>query len=1452
MGPGYESTLQFIDMGLTLADVESAYGPAQNVPTAGPALPPMPPAQIFQGILKIKAARSSPPTPIKRIPRDELIIAFERLRARFEELLQSPQRIYYGDYTEVGHERHFSRARLSDLLEFSDILACPGTYVHKDCYLLCRTVSNPARSFTKVSFCVEDPTGLVHQLTVSRFPHLLSASFTALNTIFPLGTLLAIREPPIRQCRRGSGVVQIESPSDLFFIHPSDPLLQHITWNVPPPSNQISQETASKWKELGNFFSNDKQYLAAAVAYTRGLALDPTARVLLLNRAAVYISMEYFEAALADSARVLAAPQVSDNEKAKACYRSAQAEYGASHYGDALEWINTCLSLLPMHTDVPIWAKRCEERLRESENGNYDWARMFKEARLSGHKVEAADFVGPIKVASCARGGGRGMVTTRPVRVGELLLVSNPLVSAFPHEFTKADHELGANHINLKADGPCRQSLISKLVAKIAGDPRLYHTVTALYAGPEYPTPPPQFPPLPPATPARRLSDPLRIEADIDINLIEHIITYNAFYLKDVTHTTTYCARTRDFFKLPSALYLLPSLFNHACSANATWHHFGDVMVIRAAKSLSEGEELTLSYISGPGDTYFSKKAELALHIPECDCSECEADREDGYERCLRRVLVDLQLRGEGAAVGLQTHTPFELALMAEDDVYALSRGPIRPTRSRAYARLTEALVKEALDLDTSTFEIRSAKWRSVVTEGMKSLEAAGIVVKSEDVDTAGSGLSRQSDMSVIEMDRAPTYLAEIAVKAAQSLAPIENYEDMEIDSGSDHEGNPKKKSKSRGVRKREKKRRKAAQVATTTTTEVQQLDKRRKIIATASTEDQQPFFPSSLFLSLPVELLSEVCSYLFPPNLLSLARSCKRLFHMLVNPDAVFIWRNSRSLMSVPVPQPPPQWKEWGYAAFVFDGGECKVCHKYINSVYTSFALKARVCTNCRVAWEKTLKRVDMSRLPSTMQLYLCSIPHIETLSTPRPRNHYYLADRVSTWFDLAQWKKAATLYNSAMASKTEAELLISVYRQKIWVQEFMETADALAKWRDSYLRTAQQVRLANDNFWRARAEDEGWALQDAINSETIRTLNRSWRACEFITENRWNLHLPKIAEEVIWLATRRVNREHERRLQARHAKLAEYWELLQTQRSADPLPPFSEFRQLQAVIALMQTEADFDELTKEGEPAAQMIRENIRRWAARGRNQLVQIIYGQETIGKAPSGQTVHPANRVTMVLKCTRCEKAGIKAFAGACAHRCQGSRKDWELEQFVKDEAASSALKYALEAAELTEEEVNWAKADELGAMLFCKSCDALGSSIVLHLANIPNHARRHDKLLLASIPQLSAQLLSLGYPFTCGLYAELTRTTPLVSKRREAVSFGCRHCSPKHMDKMFNLHGLTSHLKQKHRITDVGDEDFFEKTSTSVPHSEGLANIIREFAFKGLITDRLSNFPPAQA
>jgi hypothetical protein len=270
---------------------------------------------------------------------------------------------------------------------------------------------------------VEDPNGDVILVSLYNFPGLFLADLKVLQAHFPIGTVMAIREPWMKMSAASShpsDFIRVDSPSDIVILEPSHPTLHAIQWKTSPVVYRHTLATALQWKDLGTKFFKDGLFIPAALAWSRGIDNDPSMHTLRLNRSQAYIRLEWFSAALVDATHVLSAVESLPQIEKKASYRAACAEYGLQRYSDALA------RLKPLEEDreVKSLKSRCHQRLLEATKGQYDWLRMFKDGQASVPRLDVAEFVHSAIAVSAVpnRGGGRGIVATHHIRTGDLLV----------------------------------------------------------------------------------------------------------------------------------------------------------------------------------------------------------------------------------------------------------------------------------------------------------------------------------------------------------------------------------------------------------------------------------------------------------------------------------------------------------------------------------------------------------------------------------------------------------------------------------------------------------------------------------------------------------------------------------------------------------------------------------------------------------------------------------------------------------------------------------------------------------------------------------------------------------------------------------------------------------------------------------------------------------------------
>lgn len=255
-----------------------------------------------------------------------------------------------------------------------------------------------------------------------------------------------------------------------------------------------------------------------------------------LNRSAAYLRLGYLAAAGRDARYVYeickAGASLSSGLGAeamkKALWRIARSWYSRRNYQLAKESFEEMIRASPAPViEAEEGMRLVELRLREQKKGEYPLVDFLREG-LKGPLglIDAADYKGAIEIKRLpSRGGGRGIVASRDVKQGELLLVEKAFDIAFATG-SGLDFDYTASTIDLKRKivfSPTRAQHIEGIVAKLTDDPSLIPIINSLYAGPEYPNPP--FPAVT-TTPAA-VDGSSKDSSEIAMDRIEAVCTFN-------------------------------------------------------------------------------------------------------------------------------------------------------------------------------------------------------------------------------------------------------------------------------------------------------------------------------------------------------------------------------------------------------------------------------------------------------------------------------------------------------------------------------------------------------------------------------------------------------------------------------------------------------------------------------------------------------------------------------------------------------------------------------------------------------------------------------------------------------------------------------------------------------------------------------------------------------------
>ncbi|KAF9021622.1 hypothetical protein BDZ89DRAFT_1071273 [Hymenopellis radicata] len=604
------------------------------------------PREITDAEQRWQQELESTPTPFKSSSREYL----RRCNAQNASLLNGSSDddkiVFRPLRTYVGQDKMFSTRPLGDLkpITLSEMMCHK---VHKGHYLLCRTFLRATR-IVAVELAVEDINGDAILLAVYHLPELLQASLERLDAHIPVGTVIAVREPWVKSTGLGvahNPMIRVDSPSDIVFVGYSDLIFSGARWRTSSPDTRVLQSrTALGWKEMGNAHFKRGFYLAAAMAWTHALNMDPSMHYIPLNRSQAYLKLKWYAAARADAAHAFA--MIPGHTKA--AYRIACADYGLGRYHDAFNGFR----LLDQSGAVPeaaAYMKGCVSRLLEETKAKYDWLNMFLKSKGKLVDLDVADFVSSaIQVSTLpSRGGGRGITASRDIKAGELLVVARPFAIAIREELPKDESIIAMNFLTRRTQDTTYFALVNRLVTRLIAAPAEANKFCHLYAGARFPAPPKVYPPPPTAsTFSQTPFDPLTSGIDVDVSKIEAIATYNAFSPRALDVVTLEGLAHPEKLgepNTPTAFYTFPSLFNHSCHPNALWRCFGNVMVIRSRRSIKAGEEICIAYFVG--SSLEDGKALNSLLERPCDCPMCTVEREDAVSDVKEREAASEQLR---------------------------------------------------------------------------------------------------------------------------------------------------------------------------------------------------------------------------------------------------------------------------------------------------------------------------------------------------------------------------------------------------------------------------------------------------------------------------------------------------------------------------------------------------------------------------------------------------------------------------------------------------------------------------------------------------------------------------------------------------------------------------------------------------------------------------------------
>lgn len=274
------------------------------------------------------------------------------------------------------------------------------------------------------------------------------------------------------------------------------------------------------------------------------------------------MTLERYSSALGDAQKVLDA----ESDTNEALEIKARALYLLRRWSRALaayQKLRDCSAASPA---ASAGIDACEARLREAETGVYDIPALFRTS-LAGPEggvaliIDVADHVGPVKIGpSPTTGGGRGLVTTRDVRPGEVLLAVRAVAAASASDLPTSPRLVVYNLDQNIVDMSTSLAYVQNVLWRLKDQPELGPKIYDLYLGDDEQTPA-DFP-LAASTEAIKEATPLDSKAVFKASFWNASFPHRVLSVPDLRGDVI--AYQDD--AAPGALFSESAMINHSCA----------------------------------------------------------------------------------------------------------------------------------------------------------------------------------------------------------------------------------------------------------------------------------------------------------------------------------------------------------------------------------------------------------------------------------------------------------------------------------------------------------------------------------------------------------------------------------------------------------------------------------------------------------------------------------------------------------------------------------------------------------------------------------------------------------------------------------------------------------------------------------------------------------------------
>ncbi|KAF7554291.1 hypothetical protein G7Z17_g3039 [Cylindrodendrum hubeiense] len=491
-------------------------------------------------------------------------------------------------------------------------------------------IRTPPQRMTAVMAIVQDEEDTAVLLQLYNQP---DESVMPVSEIIRRDSVLIIKEPFFKCATDGSYSLRVDHPSDIIWLEDTDE-------KIPPKWRKPVHTLANDSKSIrmqGNDAVQSQSWAVAQRLYTSAIQAAVTTeeeQMAYLNRSLANLRLGHLENAMLDAALGSDADLPSE----KGLFREARAHYELKNFSLCMERLQMLAESHPENRAVKPEIDRCTARLHEQQSGEYDFPRMYKQAKLTPPLIDCATFSANVEVRQ-SPGRGRGLFTTKPVSAGQLLLCEKAFAYSYagddqPEKSQTILMNLSTNKIIIGGQA----DLLKQIVQKIYHSPQSSHSFCDLHHG-DY------------ATAAVSESDGAPV---VDSFLVEKIISLNSFgaprtsrlwFAREFSDNITTGDR-KQTSHTTSGIWLLASRINHSCVTNCRRAFIGDMQIVRATKDLEAGTELLFYYKpASPLDSYEETQKSLSHWGFTCSCNLCTEKKSIPENTLQRRKSLCAKLK---------------------------------------------------------------------------------------------------------------------------------------------------------------------------------------------------------------------------------------------------------------------------------------------------------------------------------------------------------------------------------------------------------------------------------------------------------------------------------------------------------------------------------------------------------------------------------------------------------------------------------------------------------------------------------------------------------------------------------------------------------------------------------------------------------------------------------------